>query len=60
TVKGIHNYAGRHLGEALRFLSRCAQRYPYNEIVGAQFSLDQINDAVAEAATGRHIRVAIV
>ena len=59
TIKGIHNYAGRHLGDALAFLSECAERYPYDEIVGARFSLDQINDAVAEAATGRHIRVAV-
>ena len=31
----------------------------YDRIVGETFSLDRINDAVAEAATGKHIRVAM-
>jgi threonine dehydrogenase-like Zn-dependent dehydrogenase len=59
TVKGIHNYRPDHLGQALRFLESCADTYPYSEIVTAVFTLDQINEAIAEASTGRHIRVAI-
>ena len=59
TLKGIHNYAPKHLGQALQFLAACADKYPYGDIVGKTFGLDQINDAVAEAATGRHVRVAV-
>ena len=59
TLKGIHNYQPTHLGQALRFLDSCAAAYPYDRIVGKTFSLDRINDAVAEAATGKHIRVAV-
>jgi len=59
TMKGIHNYAPRHLGEALRFLAGAADEAPFADIVGSCFSLDRINDAVAEAATGKHIRVAV-
>ena len=59
TIKGIHNYRPEHLGRALEFLQRCADEYPYADIVGATFPLSQINQAVAEAAAGKHIRVAV-
>jgi len=59
TIKGIHNYAPEHLGKAIRFLESCWQKYPYDQIIGSTFPLEKINDAVAEAATGRHIRVAV-
>ncbi len=59
TIKGIHNYRPEHLGKALALLAACAADYPYAEIVGAAFPLSQINEAVAEAATGKHIRVAV-
>lgn len=59
TIKGIHNYRPEHLAEALGFLARCADKYPYAEIVGATFPLGRINDAVAAAATGENIRVAV-
>lgn len=59
TIKGIHNYAPKHLGEGLQFLAGAGEEAPFADIVGECFTLDQINEAVAEAATGRHIRVAI-
>ena len=59
TIRGIHNYAPRHLGEGLEFLDASWKKHPYEEIVQKTFSLDQINEAVAEAATGEHIRVAV-
>ncbi len=59
TIKGIHNYRPEHLGRALEFLQRCAEKYPYADIIGATFPLSRINQAVAEAAAGKHIRVAV-
>ncbi len=59
TLKGIHNYHPRHLGQAIQFLDRHAARYPCAELVGAAFPLFQINDAVTAAASGRFVRVAI-
>lgn len=59
TMKGIHNYHPDHLAQALRFLEQHAHHYPYNEIVGATFPLDEINEAVQAAASGKHVRVAV-
>ena len=59
TIKGIHNYNPKHLGMALKFLEKCSQKYPYNELVGKVFSLSQINEAVELASTGKHIRIGI-
>lgn len=59
TLKGIHNYHPRHLGRALEFLEQHAEHYPYSELVGAVFPLDQINQAVQVAATGQFVRVAV-
>ncbi len=59
TLKGIHNYHPRHLGQALQFLQQHAARYPYAELVGAAFPLERINEAVQAAASGAFVRVAI-
>jgi threonine dehydrogenase-like Zn-dependent dehydrogenase len=58
-IKGIHNYRGDHLGKSLEFLAAFASSYPYDEIVGRTFPLEKINDAVAEAAKGESIRIAV-
>ncbi len=59
TLKGIHNYHPRHLGQALQFLQQHAASYPYAELVGAAFPLERINEAVQAAASGAFVRVAI-
>ena len=59
TVSGIHNYHPKHLDHALRFLEEHAHEYPYADIVGATFPLDEINEAVRLAATEEHVRVAV-
>jgi putative phosphonate catabolism associated alcohol dehydrogenase len=60
TIKGIHNYAPKHLGVGLDFLARASNRYPYDQIVTASYPLTAINEAVDEASTGKYIRVAVV
>ena len=60
TLKGIHNYRPEHLGKALRFLEEHAGHYPYAELVGMTFSLDQINQAVEAAASAKFIRVGVM
>ncbi len=59
TIKGIHNYRPEHLGKALKFLESTKDKYPFQSIVGKTFSLEEINEAVAESTTGKHIRVGI-
>ena len=60
TVKGIHNYKPDHLGQALSFLDKYFRKYPFAELVGRRFSLDEINEAIRVAASGKHLRVGIV
>ena len=59
TIKGIHNYHPDHLGKALNFLESKYNKYPFNEIVGIVYSLENINKAVDDASSGKYIRVGI-
>jgi hypothetical protein len=59
TVKGIHNYHPKHLGQTLKFLEEYSQKYPYDELVGKIFYLSEINDAVEAAASEEYIRIAV-
>jgi putative phosphonate catabolism associated alcohol dehydrogenase len=59
TIRGIHNYRPEHLGQALEFLERFGERYPYGELVGAEFALREINEAMKVAASGRFVRVGV-
>lgn len=60
TLRGLHNYAPRDLKEALGFLERTHQRFPFAELVSRSFALDEVSEAFEFAATNRPIRVAIV
>jgi threonine dehydrogenase-like Zn-dependent dehydrogenase len=59
TVRGIHNYDTRHLQKAVDFLLMTHNQFPFREIVGHQVSLDEINEGLRFAETGKTIRVAI-
>ena len=59
TLTGIHNYHPDHLAKALEFLEHHSHKYPYDELVGAKFPLEDINEAVRVAAQGKHVRVAV-
>lgn len=56
TIRGVHNYAPRHLEQAVRFLAETWQRYPFAEQVGETFPLAEVDRALA--STGRP-RVAV-
>lgn len=60
TIKGIHNYNVRHLGEALSFLGRTHDKYPFERLVACSFNLQDVDEAFALARTGHHIRVAVI
>jgi putative phosphonate catabolism associated alcohol dehydrogenase len=60
TLTGVHNYDARHLRQAVDFLEMAQSHFPLGDIVGAQFPLDQINDAIRVAETGAFNRVAIL
>ena len=56
TIRGVHNYAPRHLEQAVRFLAEAWQRYPFAEQVGATYPLADIDRALVP---GAHPRVAV-
>ena len=59
TVKGVHNYAARHLRQAVAFLEATAGKYPYHRLVGTQFPLGEFPAALAAAHRGQYHRVAL-
>ncbi len=45
TVRGVHNYAPRHLQTAIKFLARNPQ-YPFGSLVSSWRPLVEIDDIV--------------
>lgn len=56
TIRGVHNYAPRHLEEAVRFLADAGTKYPFAQQVGAVFPLAEVDAALA---SGGFPRVAV-
>ena len=59
TIRGVHNYSPHHLDQALAFLVRTANRYPYTSLISPPFPLAELEQAIALAETRQHFRVAI-
>ncbi|MFF1632731.1 alcohol dehydrogenase catalytic domain-containing protein [Leifsonia sp. NPDC058248] len=59
TVRGVQDYAPRHLEGAVRFLADAWTLYPFAEQVGQTFALADADAALAAAATGAFARVAV-
>ncbi len=59
-IEGVYNYQPNDLAAALDFLSRSVGRYPFEQLVPAQFPLSEVNAAIAHAESARPPRVAIV
>ncbi|MEZ5399900.1 MAG: zinc-binding dehydrogenase [Bryobacteraceae bacterium] len=59
-VSGVYNYAPVDLERALEFLSREKEKFPFDELANAVFSLDEINQAITFAERAKPPRVAII
>jgi putative phosphonate catabolism associated alcohol dehydrogenase len=59
TIKGVHNYDARHLQWAVDFLAQTRRVYPFEKMVTHTFPLDQINEAMKLAQSGKAIRVGV-
>lgn len=59
TLHGTHNYAPRHLGQAVAFLAAHRSRFPWESLVSPPVRLDELDGAMALATTGRWCRVAV-
>jgi len=60
TIRGVHNYAPRHLAQAVEFIRANHRKYPFDSLVSTWFPLSRAREAFhcAEAATA--VRVGIV
>lgn len=59
TLFGIHNYAPKHLDEAVSFLARTHHRYPYADLVSPAYQLADLNEAIGIAKQGQWHRVSV-
>lgn len=59
TVRGVHNYAPRHLQRAVEFLRESAASAPFAALVGEQFGLDDAARAFAVAGDRGAARVGL-
>lgn len=59
SIHGVHNYAPRHLVEAVTFLAAHAARLPLGELVAEWFPLDRVDEAVRRAAQRGIVRVGV-
>src|SRR4029453_2931883 len=59
TIAAVHDYTGAQLRRAVEFLERSGRRGPFDALVGATHSLAELDDALAEAATGQYVRVGV-
>ncbi|CAF4105106.1 unnamed protein product, partial [Rotaria magnacalcarata] len=59
TIKGIHNYAPRHLDQAVDFLLKTIDKYPYEEVMGPTYNLSDLPNAMKVAMEKIHARVLV-
>ncbi len=59
TIRGIHNYAPRHLLEAVKFLSLAHTQYPFARLVSEWIPLTSIADAFRHGSHPDAIRVGV-
>ncbi|KAI0215968.1 hypothetical protein LSAT2_031969 [Lamellibrachia satsuma] len=59
TVQGVHGYQPCHLEEAVDFISRTANQYPYDSLFGPEFSLSCFHEAVKIAKEKKFHRVLV-
>lgn len=59
TLRGFHNYAPRHLEQAVKFLEGRRTAHPWAKLVSPAFPLAQINAAFAESRARKWTRVSV-
>lgn len=60
TLRGIHNYAPRHLEQAVAFLAQAVGRWPLDTLVTDWLALEDIGQAFQLARDPAQIRVGVV
>lgn len=60
TIRGVHNYDTRHLQAGVDFLSQTKETFPFKNLVTDRFPLENIDQAIQMARSGKAIRVAVI
>jgi Zn-dependent alcohol dehydrogenase len=60
SIKGIHNYDAKHLQMGVNLLAMTHDVFPFKDIVTHRISLDEINEGMRIAESGKAIRVAVL
>ncbi|MBC8876691.1 MAG: zinc-binding dehydrogenase [Planctomycetes bacterium] len=59
SLQGVHNYTPSDLRNALEFLEHNHRRFPFEQLVGETFTLEDAGKAFAHASQSRALRVAV-
>jgi alcohol dehydrogenase len=60
TLRGVHNYHPRHLIQALDFVLANRKRFPFHDLVDGKYKLEEVGQAMKDAAERKVLRAAIV
>lgn len=60
TLVGVHNYHPKHLARAVDFVNEQRERFDFDALVQGRYRLDQVDQAMRDAAEHRVVRAAIV
>ncbi len=59
SIKGVHNYSPRHLDEAISFLERNINQFPFEELVSPPYKLEGLNEAIIASKTKKWMRISV-
>jgi putative phosphonate catabolism associated alcohol dehydrogenase len=59
SIRGTHNYAPRHLQQAVTFLERCHVRYPFAGLVESWLPLAEVEAAFERAMASGAVRIGV-
>lgn len=59
TVRGVHNYAPRHLAQGLQFLAQMQHTLPFAKLVSPPLPMAALGEALALTETRRWMRVSV-
>ena len=60
TLSGVHNYHPRHLIQALEFVVANRKRFPFHALVDGKYKLEDVGQAMQDAAERKVLRAAII
>ena len=60
TLSGVHNYHPRHLIQALDFVHVNRKRFPFHDLVDGKYKLEEVGQAMQDAADRKVLRAAII